>query len=229
MPHQATTVDEVVVELARVARELPPTDGVKWFALMYSEATNSVAESVRRGEFESPEFMPRLIVRFCNGFLEAVEGTLAPTNAWNPFFDARYDPDVAPLQFAIAGYNSHMGYEMPLGLVAAWRDLGAEPSDDSPERRDYERLNSAAGRVHPRVREFLRNEAVDQVGGRFEGVDDVVGSWSHEDARAAAWAQGVALWRLWDDHAVVVPYLASLDRSVGLVSKLLLVPTAAKP
>jgi hypothetical protein len=75
------------------------------------------------------------------------------------------------------------------------------------------------------VREYLRPEAAAQLGRPFRGVDELVAPWDAEAARKAAWTRATVIWKLWDDHEIVAPYLTSLDRSVGLISRLLLVPT----
>lgn len=227
MGEEVTTVDGVVAGLERIERALPPTDGLKWFTLIYCDATRAVAGSLARGEFDSPQFMQRLVIRFGNAFFGAMGGTLLVSNAWSPVFNLRYDPGIAPLQFAVAGYSSQMGYEMPLGLVSAWRDLGLTPDADTPEHRDYERLSMTVAETHISMGEYLRTTAVAETGGRFEGVDEVVARWDHRDARTAAWEEGVALRRLWDDHERFTARLAQLDSAVGRTTKQLLRPTAA--
>jgi hypothetical protein len=226
MSEPAGTIREVVLGLDRVVQELPPTDGMKWFARLYRDVTEAIEIAYDEGRFQVPRFMEGLVVRFGNAFFEAVDHPAGLSHAWNAVFSRRYDPDVAPIQFAIAGLNSHIGFELPLGLVAEWREFGVEPSDTSPQHADWQTVSATVRKVEPQAKHYLLTGAVKEVDRVFDGADDVVASWAVGEAREAAWAHGAALWRLWDDTELIGPYLATLDRSVGLVSKLLLVPTA---
>ena len=67
---------------------------------------------------------------------------------------------------------------------------------------------------------------VDRVLGR---ADDVAAMWSVVRARDAAWTNGMTLWRLRDAPPLAAEFLASLDRTVGLAGRGLLVPAARVP
>lgn len=226
MAEQAHSIHDVAVGLDRVCDKLPPTDGMKWFALLYRDVTIAIERAYDEGAFQVPRFMAQLVVRFGDAFFEAIDNPAGLSHAWNAVFSRRYDPEVAPIQFAIAGLNSHIGFELPLGLVEEWREFRVEPNETSPQHADWQTVSRVAREVEPAAKEYLLTGAVKEVDRVFDGADDVIASWSVAEAREAAWAHGAALWRLWDDHTLIGPYLAALDRSVGLVSKLLLVPTA---
>ena len=57
--------------------------------------------------------------------------------AWAPLFEARRNPRVAPLQFALAGLNAHTNHDVPIGLVKACARTGVEPRVRSAQFRDY--------------------------------------------------------------------------------------------
>ena len=226
MATTATTVDEVAAGLERLERALPPSDGIKWFTYLYGEVTKAIAGLFDAGDFEAPDFMGRLVVDFGNAFFAVVDGTSPPDHAWQPVFDRRHDRDIAPVQFAIAGLNAHVGYQLPVGLAEQWRSAGLEPGASTPQHRDYDRVNATIGAVEPRAKRHLLTGAVKEVDRIFDGADDVVAVWSVEAARESAWAHGAAVWRLWDEPVLLQPYLDALEHTVGLVSRLLLVPTA---
>jgi hypothetical protein len=222
----AETVDEVAAELQRVRKELPPTDGIKWFAWLYADVTVAIARIYDRGGFEAPDFIGRMVIDFGSAFLQAVETGRPASRAWQAVWDRRHDERVAPVQFAIAGLNAHVGYELPNGLAGQWREAGLTPGRSTPAHRDYELIDATIAEVEPEAKRYLLTGAVKEVDKVFAGADDLVATWSVLAAREAAWAHGAAIWRLWGEREVLDPYLAALDRSVGLVSRLLLAPTA---
>ena len=51
------------------------------------------------------------------------------------------------LQFALAGMNAHINNDLAHALVLTWQETGGELGRDSPERRDYEKVNGLPERV----------------------------------------------------------------------------------
>ena len=76
----------------------------------------------------------------------------AMTRAWVPVFEARGKRRVAPIQFALAGMNSHINHDLRPALVAACRELGVEPKTNSPQHRDYLQVNEILERVQDAVK-----------------------------------------------------------------------------
>ena len=204
---------------------LPPTDGVKWFAWLYADVTRELVRLFDEGELEAPEFIGDLVVRFGDAFLASVADPALATRAWRPLFERRHDAHVAPVQFAIGGLNAHVGSELPAGLAAELNARGIDPRSAGAEHRDWDRINQTIAAVEPKAKRYLLTEASAEVDRVFDGAGDVVDTWSVEAAREAAWIHGCALWRMWDEPVLRAPYLRALDRTTGLVSRLLLVPT----
>jgi hypothetical protein len=71
MPH-ASTVADVLAHLEQIDRELPPTDGVKWFNKLYLEVTREVAAAVARQREADAGFLAALEVDFGNRYFDAV-------------------------------------------------------------------------------------------------------------------------------------------------------------
>ena len=59
---------------------------------------------------------------------------------------------------------------------------------------------------------------------RWRRLDDVVAMWDVARARDAAWTNAEALWALRHDRALAARFLDTLDRTVGLAGRGLLVP-----
>ncbi|WP_258563537.1 DUF5995 family protein, partial [Streptomyces phytophilus] len=123
------------------------------------------------------------------------------------------------LQFALAGINAHIGYDLPLAVVATCRALGREPED---VEGDYERVGGLLVRLEERIREQLMPgpDLLDVA----DPLTHLAGAWSLERARDAAWAAARVLWRLRGLPEVGEEFTERLDQSVGLVSRCLLVP-----
>ncbi len=219
-------MDDLAAELGQLKESLPPTDGLKWFVLLYADITAALARMLDASGFEAPDFISALAVDFGRRFLATLADPGSATPAWQPIFERRHDDRIAPLQFAIAGLGAHLGYDAPMGLELEWRAAGVDPVPTSAEHRDWDRVNQTIATVEPVDKRYLLTGAVKEVDRVFDGADDVVAGWTVEAAREAAWAHAIAIYKLADDPALLEIYLAGLGRSVGLVTSLLLVPTA---
>jgi hypothetical protein len=203
----------------RAARR-PAPDGVACFNGMYLRVTQGVRDAL--AEFESPAFVARLDVVFAQFYFEAYHAVAARawrSRAWAPLFEAADDARVLPLQFAIAGMNAHINNDLAYALVQTWRELGLRPGTDTPEHRDYLKVNALLESVEGTVKRALLDPFtadLDQLLGR---VDDWLALWNVAKARADAWDRALHMHR----HPDPV-YDALHDRAVGFASHLLLVP-----
>jgi uncharacterized protein DUF5995 len=218
----ARTVKEVAEALDRVQKRLPPTDGVKWFAWLYADVTRAIVRLFDEDELQTPEFMSELVVRFGNTFIASVERPASAPRAWQPLFERRHDPGVAPLQFAMAGLNAHVGSELPVGLADAARKLDIDLSHARAEHEDWTKVNSTIADVEPAAKRYLLTGAIKDLDPAFGQLDDLAATWSVEAAREAAWTQGRVVWSLRDVRFVRDPYVATLERSTRMVCRLLL-------
>ena len=158
------TVDEVVASLERLESTLPVSDGVHWFNRMYLEVTLAVRDYLAHHTQEAPRFLERLVVFFGNAYFSAVDGAAAnPPKvalAWSPLFDARHDRRIAPLQFAAAGMNAHVGHDLAVGVVQICTELGMEPGD--PQHHDYNGVSAILQTTEERVKRWLLTGAVNE-------------------------------------------------------------------
>ena len=222
----ARTVDGVAQALDRVQKRLPPTDGVKWFAWLYADVTRAVARLFDDGELEAPEFIADLVVRFGNGFLASVERPSRAPRAWQPLFERRHDRSVAPLQFAMAGLNAHVGAELPVGLADAAERRRIDLGRARAEHADWTRINATIAEVEPDAKRYLLTGAIKDLDPAFGDLNDVAATWSVEAAREAAWAHGRVVWSLRDAPRLRDPYVGTLERTTRMVCRLLLVDTS---
>ncbi|WP_235033061.1 DUF5995 family protein [Streptomyces sp. WAC05374] len=146
-----------------------------------------------------------------------------PPACWRPLFQYRRHPGVRPLQFALAGINAHIGHDLALAVVDTCRTLNCEPADVEGE---FDRVGDILTLLEERIREELMPgpdllEVADP-------LTHLLGCWSLERARDGAWLAARSLWQL--HHLggrfpeLAEEFTERLDRSVGLVGRMLLTP-----
>ena len=218
----------VVTQLRAVESSGKASDGVVCFARMYREVTESLDAELATATFSDAPFLEALDVGFAALFFAALESTPERMpSAWAPLFAARGRRGIAPLQFAFAGMNAHINRDLPVALVATCEARGVELRRGSPEHADFERINDLLARVEARLKSsYLTGwiARLDRFLHRFDRIDDVVAMWNVRVAREAAWANAEALWALRGDAALRDEFVRTLDRTVGLAGRGLLVP-----
>jgi len=130
---------------------------------------------------------------------------------------------VLPIQFALAGMNSHIEHDLPVAVIRTCRQLGT-----SPERvevhADYEAVNRLLAASESTVRRSFLTEAGREVDDRLGPVVHLMSSWKIDKARDVAWVNVEALWALRDAGLLAKRYRAALARTVGMTSRCLLTP-----
>lgn len=220
------TMDEVVARLKRLESSLPVSDGVHWFNRMYLEVTLAVRDYIAHHSQQAPGFLERLVIFFGNAYFTAVDGAGAhPPKvepAWSPLFDARHDRRIAPLQFAAAGMNAHVGHDLAAGVVRICEELSMEPGD--PQHHDYDGVNGILQTTEERMKRWLLTGAIKELDHEVAPADDVAAIWSVNAAREAAWVRAQVLWRLRDEPELVSGYLAVNGRTTELAGRAMLLP-----
>jgi hypothetical protein len=219
------TVDDVIDRLEQIAAALPPGDGVGAFAQMYLETTRQVDQALAGRRFADKTFLTRLDVVFAGLFVSAWQrygrdpGSVP--KSWRALFDARSAPGIHPLQFAVAGMNAHINYDLALALVTTAQEAGGELDDD--RRTDFVAVNGVLAGTAPAVRAELLTGPFAFVDDALGPVDDRLSMWAIERARDVAWAAALAAWAV--RGTVVEDVLSTArDRMVQLSSQLLLAP-----
>ncbi|MBD0711423.1 hypothetical protein BU197_24540 [Streptomyces sp. CBMA291] len=201
-----------------------PSDGVAVFNRVYLTVTEEIGRAIESGDFADRRAAATLDVRFAERYLMAVDavalGGPAPA-CWRPLFHFRRHPGVRPLQFALAGINAHIGHDLALAVVCACHDLECEPADLEDE---YDRVGDLLVLLEERIREELMPgpdllEIADP-------LTHLLGCWSLDRARDGAWLAARSLWQLRGLPALAEEFAERLDRSVGLVGRMLLTPLA---
>ncbi|MFF8833054.1 DUF5995 family protein [Streptomyces sp. NPDC015131] len=230
-PAAPAEVGPVVERMRALRASWPEADGVAVFNRVYLTVTEDIERRVAAGEFTRAA--ATLDVRFAERYLAAVDAAAAggrPPACWRPLFQYRGHPGVRPLQFALAGVNAHIGHDLALAVVDTCRSLGCEPADLEGE---FERVGDVLVLLEERVREELMpGPDLLEVG---DPLTHLLGCWSLERARDGAWLAARSLWRLRRlEHGLgLLPepaeeFTERLDRSVGLVGRMMLTPLGAQ-
>ncbi|MFJ5234886.1 DUF5995 family protein [Kitasatospora sp. NPDC088391] len=219
---QESAVDRAVDRMREIAAQLPPTDGVAVFNRMYLTVTELVRDRLADGYFADPAAMAGLDGVFAARYLAAVDEDRAgrrPAACWRPLFELRGTPGIHPLQFALAGMNAHIENDLPLSVLDTCRLTGCAPEQ---LEGDYLRINTLLAQVEAQVRTTLLPEPAEL--SAADPLLHVLGVWSIDRARDAAWASVLALRELRRLPPAARLAAEALSGSVGMVSRALLVP-----
>lgn len=225
-PGQPASIDQVIDEMRVLGAQLPDPDGVADFHRMYLHVTERVGAAVAARSFQDAEFMERLDCVFAGLYLEAFRASEeSRSSAWQPLFALRAQPGTVPLQYALAGMNAHINFDLGLALVRTCRQLGR--TLDSPGvRADFLAINELLAAEVQQVRESYLSGAARDLDRAAAPVLNVVGGWSIEAARDAAWLSATVQWTLQKRPEAYTAYLDSRASFVGLVTRQLLAPVA---
>ncbi|MFI8102878.1 DUF5995 family protein [Streptomyces sp. NPDC086023] len=213
----------VVARMRALDGRLHPRDGVAVFNRVYLAVTEELGRRIGDGEFPVVRTAETLAVRFAERYLAAVDAASEdePVPAcWRPLFQYRRHPGVRPLQHALAGINAHIGHDLPIAVVATCRALAVPPA---ALEADFDRVGDTLVALEERIREDLMPgpdllEVADP-------LTHLLGSWSLDRARDAAWSSARLLWTLRDRPDFVREVTDSLSAGVGLVGRCLLTPS----
>lgn len=221
------SVDEAIARMQAIAAALPPEDGLACFNRMYLQVTLDVGRRIHDGFFADAPYMTKLDVVFANLYFEAVNGVAARRpeavpKAWRPLVTNRLNGGIEPIQFALAGMNTHINYDLPNAVVQTCAQLGTSP-DAGSHHADYEKVNQLLDAAEQGVRQSFEDQCAQSMDRHFQGVLNVIGNWSINAAREVAWDTANALWAMRDLSMARNLLLGALARTVAMAGRGLLV------
>jgi len=222
------SLQDVVARLRAINDALPSDDGAAVFNRMYLTVTEQVAAALTGAQvFRNPAFMEHLDATFAALWFEAYDapGDAVP-NAWSPLFEHRHNRSLLPIQFALAGMNSHIGHDLPVAVVRTCRELNASP-DDTGVRDDYEAVNDLLAACESEVRRSFLTDVGQVVDEQVGPVVHLISSWNIDKAREVAWVNVEALWAMRSIGFLADRYETALAGTVGMASRYLLTPALA--
>ena len=224
-----TTVDGVIARLRTIDAELPADDGVAVFNRMYLAVTERIAAviadpPVDATTFRDPATMTELDVRFADLWLTAYDADAAHRTvpaAWRPLFQAR-GAGLLPVQYAVAGMNTHIEHDLPIAVVGTCRARDLAPAD---LRRDYEEVNKVLAQVESPIRRSFLDAVGRDVDDRVGPVVHLLSTWNIDKARDLSWVTAETIWSLRRTNVLLDRFLDALGHTVGMTSRALLTPT----
>jgi hypothetical protein len=218
------TVDDVLALMRRIDNALAATDGLKWFNQLYMMVTARIDAAPPAGGWRNATWLMHLDVVFAARYFDALSRWLngAPDvpRSWVALFESRFAPNIERVQFALAGMNAHINYDLSLALITANHSLGHWPGRAGAEHDDFERVNEILERVLPEALEFLAVGVLGQLAQDTGRIGRLLAIWNVRAARDLAWDQA--------DHAHVLPdvaraaAVAAQDQITGVLGRSLL-------
>jgi hypothetical protein len=219
-----TSIAEVLALMHALGDVLPEEDGLGWFNWLYLKVTAAIGEQTAAG-WRDGAWLERLDVTFANLYFDAIRSWLTEPGrcprAWVPLLEARRQPGIERLQFALAGMNAHINRDLAVALLEVCQADGAGPDRASAHHADYERVNDTLDSVEPGAAATLVTGLLAELAG-LGRADDILAMWSVREARNAAWTHAEVLWQLRALPVLSAQYLATMDRMAGLAGRGLL-------
>lgn len=204
---------------------LPATDGVACFNRMYLEVTRDVGSRLGQGFFADPQFMSQLDVTFANLYLTAADSADDPASvplAWRPLVERRTQPGIEPIQFALAGMNTHINNDLPVAMVSTCASLSTAPGDGA-HFADYQKVDLLLNDAERSIRQAFESSPELAVDRHLAAVCDLIGNWTIDSARDMAWNNCLLLWELRNVPPARALFLDGLAAGTAMASRLLLV------
>lgn len=223
-----TTIEGVIEVMEGLDETLPPSDGVRWFNLLYLMVTRAVYESPPGGGWADDRWLTRLDVVFAQLYFDALtrwhtDPATVP-RAWAALFESRYRQDAERVQFALAGMNAHINRDLPVAVVRTCTELQIAPERDSPQHADFEAVNGILASVEPRALQHLATGIGGAIVQDLGLIRHVLSMWSVRTARDTAWTNAELGWQVRSLSASRARLMLALDRMTGFAGRGLLVP-----
>ena len=219
-----STVADVVKRMRAIAAQEPAADGAGVFNGVYLQVTEMMLDRLTTGgTFHDDAFVADLDVRFARYWFDAYDASGDKPTVWAPLFAARARHDILPIEFALAGMNSHIEHDLPLAVVATCAARRCTPDS---VRADYEKINNVLASVEAEIRQSFFNDIEKSIDDPVEPLVHLVTSWDIAKARDFAWLTAQTLWELRRGGDLFDEYAAGLAHTVGMGSQLLLTPLA---
>jgi hypothetical protein len=219
-----TSVDEAIARMEALDEALPAGDGLGCFNHMYLGVMQQIALQLSQGFFTDPVTMTHLDLVFANLYFAAADATdpsSAPA-AWQPLLRCRAETGIEPVQFALAGMNTHISHDLPIAIATTCADLSFAPTA-TVFHDDYEKVDQILDAAEQSARESFESGAILAADQHLRSVLNLIANWDLNQAREIAWNTALALWEARDLPVASDLLRASLSRAVAATSQLLLV------
>jgi hypothetical protein len=217
------TVADVVSVMAAIDRVLPPSDGLKWFNRLYMMVTEEIDRDCALARWRSPEWLVHLDVEFAKLYFDAIRSWTTSSGgtprAWAGFFERRFTPGIARVQYGLAGINAHINRDLACAVLRACALTGCAPRWGSDEHADYLRVNAILDAVEVRAMQRMATGIIRRVSGVVQPLDRITAMAVIGRMRDVAWLNAIVMHRRRRSHVEAMDVLA------GAFARALLLPT----
>ena len=222
------TVVDVVERLSRLQVLLEggprgPDDGLACVNHLFLEVVREVLDGLgTRDRFRDPEFLSRLTVEFARRYFAAVRADAEgrePARSWRVLIDRRSDLSVGPMEFALAGANAHVNFDLAIAVVQACTVLGRTFPGPTEHADEQEIIAIFARRMCGLRDDFEHWLARGLDGTVVDRIRDDAGSLAVVLSRDSAWRRSESLWALRYRPAEFDEECAAIDWRVSMVGR----------
>jgi Family of unknown function (DUF5995) len=230
----ASSIPEVVERLAAIRDHAASTsllgedDGIAAFSTLYHIITQRIGAMAENGEFRNTEFLVRLDIEFAERYFRALrhyaEEMASAPRVWRVLFDNRSDPSIAPVNFAMAGVNAHINFDLSCALVATWRHIVPDgDGEDSAQFHDYRLVNEVFEAEMDPLREMLDSLlSMGPDGAPWDRAANWIADLVIRFTRDLAWDEAKRVWEKGATAEVFAESEARLDSIASCISEHLL-------
>ena len=225
---RVTTIPEFLTRLGQIKAAInDPTDGVSCFNDLYTTITSRVYQGTQTGFFGDPAYITALDVAFANRYLDALRdhdaGKHTP-DPWRVLIDRRADHAVQSLQFAAAGVNAHINFDLPHAVLEVWEGPQGPGPKNMAQHDTYQKVDQIfAGEMDNLRHKFETANEKQWDKGRLDKLLNLVGDLLVDGTRDVAWKEASHMWAFRAFGPVDALYMKGLEASVGAMGDAMLV------
>ena len=230
----ATSVPEVVHRMEEIQTYIESQeprgqhDGIACFNYMYLAITRRILDGLRNRRFADNGFVADLDVTFANRYFDALRASVVQPGAvpesWAVLIDRRSNPHITGLQFATAGINAHVNFDLGVAVAGTCASLGSKP-DSGNQHAAYQQINQIFAEEIQNLRQRFESgweRLIDRL--VFQRVLNKIDDWTMVGIRDVAWEDAEHLWTLRQGGDEGSEFIRHLDELASEAGRLLLVP-----
>ena len=197
-------------------------DGIVCFTGLY----HTITQTIDVTPYEDRDFLVRLDLEFARRYFDALRAYAvdrpSTPRPWRMLFDARSNPRIERVQFAAAGVNAHINYDLAAALLGTWPDF---PPNEA-RRRDYNTVDDAFKKHMDGLRDYygapFSGPVFDKTA--LDRLANAVSDLLVRGTRANAWDCAMRVWTSGDRDAGRRRMLTELDIETSLLQRAVLLP-----
>lgn len=226
---QVTSVPGAIRRMEEIAGALSPEAGILRFNQLYWQVTSTIEKKLKQeAYFKDKAFLRLLDVNFANRYFAALRSWTLEfdgqvSRAWEPMFESSYLRAVTGIQYAAAGVNTHINFDLALALVDTWQALGP-PDVGGRQRADYDRVTDIFGELYEQFRADLLSQDLEKFDkGLVQVALNLASHFVVDKARDAAWVSATEIYRVRKWKFVAKWYKNHLEDATRRIGQVILI------